>query len=360
MLYFNPITNSSLILGSLTSSNWFYKLAYYSFTKSSLSVQSELGLCPGCVCLSSINFCLDLCENNQHSSTCLNCLPECTSCRYNDSCNYCVNRLCKRCEDTLTTSCIECSANAEQVNSNCVCKEGFYQNNSFCLECYSMCTKCEDNSVFLCFTCKSENFMFNDLCIARCPVLTSQSSGTCIQSNEIKLGFNFHVFEDKVFDELQLVSMSNQLDPPIFAYKRGKYISTLMTDQNFTLSPFFSLTFWIKSFGGVIFDKSGDLRIFVSNSQLLVNISKASQEFESFSIQDFFIIGTWKFLAFTLTKSYKASLFNYYENSASALFSHVITDDYLDSKFTQIIIGDSELRSFIYQMNYYGKALISN
>ena len=73
------------------------------------------------------------------------------------------------------------------------------------------------------------------------------------------LNLNFHVFEDKVFDRNQLISM-----------KKIQIIQDLLISNASTLVPlivsYFSLNV-DQTFGGAIFDKSGNLLIIISNGQ---------------------------------------------------------------------------------------------
>ncbi|CAD8093214.1 unnamed protein product [Paramecium primaurelia] len=183
---------------------------YYLHETSCLKCQIP---CSTCLDISTCITCADNYFMN-YLSECIQCILNCKTCIDTSSCITCYDQFyydnssfscipcfnnCKSCENTsyFCTSCVD--INHQLIDNNCICRDGYYEENYICKPCDPTCKNCY--SLTFCTECYSWNkiILLNNLCVCedgyylthnKCDIcdkscLTcSQLSNNCLSCNQ--------------------------------------------------------------------------------------------------------------------------------------------------------------------------------
>ena len=176
-------------IGDNELKSFVYQMVYYGKVLTSGEISASFGVCSGCQCPIDLNACLWECGLNEFlRNSCEMCLPDCNSCKFNDTCSQCKNSLCESCASPNNVSCLTCIENAHLSSNDCYCNSHFFKRNSFCLECNPYCKECNGEDYMNCTSCFAS---LNGFCLDNCPSLYSLSVDKCIPNTKNLIVFIF-------------------------------------------------------------------------------------------------------------------------------------------------------------------------
>lgn len=311
------------------------------------------------VCFSpSDENCIWSCKKDEYlndNGDCTKCDESCNSgCVKAGSCGLCINEECLSCPGFPSSTCLsypqydDCAPNWDNFeNYNNCCSEG--------------CKTCDGPFEYSCKTCIDDLVLVNELCLENCPTGYYKRNGVCILSNELIVDFTFNTIYDIYVDKRHDVTFSTGFDEsyypdqlpsdPIPAKNRGLYFksTSYMTSSNITMSPTFTIVFWIRHQAGGVLISKGFFSINTLSS-IMVSITPSSA-FTSPSLD----YDEWTHLVVKVWNAKDGKINGLVSSLTEKKTSYLGSYDYFLDNESPIILGDSDSSfvGFIYKFQVY-------
>ncbi|CAG9335952.1 unnamed protein product [Blepharisma stoltei] len=276
---YRDAAGNSIYLGQNSLSKfvgYIYQFTLWNVAVSNFNTQYSDQICGS----GAVASCLWACSLTQwmNGATITNCDSCPCGCVRSGSCNVCFDPLCSICTGFLTGLCTQCVSNAS--GSPCACNPGYMLSTDgfSCVPCFNGCATCAGALYYQCSSCLSSYYLLKTMCLTYCPSgYTADSSGhscTLSSSNPLSISLQNLIQLDMVNGVTVGSSNTNkypnwEATDPIPSIYRGYYFSgsNYMSLASFTISPYFTLLFWIRMLNnGYLFMKfDGTTKYFTIN-----------------------------------------------------------------------------------------------
>ena len=244
---FLETTASIMSIGTSNFKGWVYSIKYSlnSFT-SLLSPENSLrSLATSWVDLSIV---LWPCEPRFYfeNNICKACSTGCKTCRYNDTCSLCSNRMCTKCDSFESSECSQCSSDSINDGGSCICEQNKFIVGSKCNSCNQVCTTCSSANFNSCLQCKKH---LNSYCIDICPLFYDDLDSTCQPQVKTSVQITFDRIDRIIQSDNAALTLKYSPSDflPLFGYQRGAFMNKtwLQSSVPAKFSNIFSILFWV-------------------------------------------------------------------------------------------------------------------
>ena len=295
-------------------------------------------------------------ENN----LCMPCLQGCITCRYDDTCSLCFNRMCSKCEMFESAKCLQCSSDSISDGDSCKCDQNKFTEGSRCNSCNPVCLTCTSSSFDSCLQCKKN---LNSYCIDACPIFYDDIDSTCTP----QVNTSAHITFDRIDRVIQsdnsglTLKYAGSENLPLFGYQRGAYMNKTWLQSSIPakFSNIFSIIFWVNTRNpGKCFEKD-TLNIFCNHNGVIVVVTLQNKGQFNISLVpnaiNSNIINSWTLITFSVSVGQPFKIFAGLNSQIQELnqFSDYFLDSLTDFRIGSGIIG--WIYSFKYLSSYASK-----